>query len=96
MKSAVLFSTLIALASADVRVYTDTRCMATERLVTTKAGQCISINAGAYPYSAGGCSVGHNLRIYTDELCGSTHQDAAPQACINLGGNPIKSFMCLK
>lgn len=87
---------MAATASADVQLFTDTQCMASRYLYSTKAGQCYNINQVGNTYeSAKGCSNTHNLRVYTDINCGGTYQEKAPQKCANLGGTQIKSIMCV-
>lgn len=95
MKTFTILATaaLATFAAADVQTFTDTQCMANYALVTTKAGTCYDLADGKY--SALGCSVGHNLRVYTDTGCGGTYNEKAPQKCNNLGGKQVKSIKCI-
>lgn len=89
----LIASVMASLAVADVRIFTDTQCMANEKLIDTTAGNCYNIQGGIY--SARGCSVGHNLRVYTGSGCSGTYQEKAPQKCANLDGSAVGSIRCV-
>lgn len=95
MKNVFVLATaaLASIVAADVQLFTDTQCMANRALITTKAGTCYEIPSGKF--SALGCSVGHNLRVYSQSGCDGTYQERAPQKCDNLGGVQIVSIKCI-
>ena len=90
----LLAAALASCAVADVQVFTDTQCSSNKILVSTTAGNCYNLDAGKN--SALGCSVGHNLRVYTGANCNGVSQTRRPQACANLGNDQIRSIMCLE
>ncbi|KAK6436562.1 hypothetical protein LTR95_007240 [Oleoguttula sp. CCFEE 5521] len=85
---------MAAVAMADVRVYTDESCHNDELTVRTSAGNCYTLPGGIN--SAGGCSVGHNLRIFSDTGCGGSSETVSPQKCVNFGNKNIRSIKCPK
>lgn len=93
----VLFLTVAALASfaiADVQLFTDKNCSSGKALLGTKHGYCYNVSDRG-TNSALGCSVGHNLRVYSTSDCsGGNYQTKAPQKCASLG-TKIKSIKCL-
>jgi hypothetical protein len=95
MKSASILITAVlsSFAAADVQVFTDAQCGSNKILVGTKAGNCYNLDAGKH--SAKGCSVGHNLRVYTSTNCNGIYQERRPQACANLGNDAIGSIKCI-
>ena len=97
MKSFIIFATaaFASLTTADVQTFSDTQCSANRQLVQTVAGRCY--NAGGDRRSMLGCSVSHNLKIFTKGNCDESgpSQVVAPQHCVNAGGFVIGSFKCL-
>jgi hypothetical protein len=95
MKSAAILvaAALSSLAAANVKVFTDTQCSSNKLLTGTYAGNCYNLDAGKF--SAKGCSVGHNLRVYSSTDCNGSYRERRPQACANLGNDAIKSIKCI-
>ncbi|KAK6436561.1 hypothetical protein LTR95_007239, partial [Oleoguttula sp. CCFEE 5521] len=80
----LLAATLATLAAADVRTYSDAKCANGEVLVKTRAQKCYDLPTGRY--GAGGCSIGHNLFIYSEADCQGDYVFVDPQACASLAG----------
>nr|POF02231.1 hypothetical protein CFP56_65496 [Quercus suber] len=78
MKIAALLATtgLACLVTADVQLFTDTQCMSNDFLYSTDAGNCYTLDTLAMDYfSALGCSVDHNLRVYAGADCGGAYTE---------------------
>jgi hypothetical protein len=99
MRSFVIAVTvaLASLAMADVQTFRNNDCgNKIEPTVGTKHGYCYNLQSGVQ--SAKGCSVGHNLRVYSTVDCdeaGGFYTTVKPQKCVNLGGGEIYSIKCL-
>jgi hypothetical protein len=97
MKNLVLLVSiaLAPFAVADVRTYPETTCHSGAVLKGTKHGNCYNLEPGVR--SAAGCSVGHNLRVYTYPNCDKSgfSNTVKPQKCVNMGGDDIRSIECL-